>query len=301
MTRSFVVLLAVLCGFFGGPAEAAGALPYGRWVLTVEGRNLMVLDVRPGEGGSAASGTVTRPAAFSISPARAFSRVSEPVVALPILEATSQNGALAFSVASPRQGGDPVRFVLRAACGDRAELTFVGVPTEPFTVLRAGAEAAVAASWEASESYRVDEHFEDDPLLARLFAEDQEARAPGRVAGEIVRREDAGRRAAARRLIEEGRVRTGLDFERAAFIFQHGDRPDDYLLAHSLAMLAVSRGRETALWIASASLDRYLLAIGRPQIFGTQTARGDGAGLPAQPYDEALIPSGLKRSLGVAE
>ena len=102
-------------------------------------------------------------------------------------------------------------------------------------------------------------------------------------------------------MIEAGEVRTGLDLERAAFIFQHGERPDDYLLAHNLATLAVSKGRETALWIASASLDRYLLSIGRAQIFGTQTGPGGAAAAPVRPFDRRLIPPAIKRGFGVPE
>ena len=82
--------------------------------------------------------------------------------------------------------------------------------------------------------------------------------------------QDEQRRGAVAELLKQGKLHTGEDFEHAAFIFQHGGTPDDYLLAHTLAMVAVARGRSTAIWIAAATLDRYLQNIKQPQIYGTQ-------------------------------
>lgn len=81
---------------------------------------------------------------------------------------------------------------------------------------------------------------------------------------------DAARRKRARRLLEQGALQTGADFHDAAFIFQHGNQPEDYLLAHVLAIAAVAKGEPRGRWIAAATLDRYLLSIGQPQVFGTQ-------------------------------
>lgn len=81
---------------------------------------------------------------------------------------------------------------------------------------------------------------------------------------------DSARRKRTHRLLEQGALQTGADFHDAAFIFQHGDQPEDYLLAHVLAMAAVAKGEPRGRWIAAATLDRYLHSIGQPQIFGTQ-------------------------------
>jgi hypothetical protein len=43
-------------------------------------------------------------------------------------------------------------------------------------------------------------------------------------------------------LLESGKLETAEDFHDAAFIYQHGQKPDDYLLAHVLAMVAVQKG-----------------------------------------------------------
>jgi hypothetical protein len=71
-------------------------------------------------------------------------------------------------------------------------------------------------------------------------------------------------------LLASGGVTTAQDFHDAAFIFQHGDKPDDYLLAHILAIQAIAKGDSTSVWISAATLDRYLQFIGQKQVFGTQ-------------------------------
>jgi hypothetical protein len=77
------------------------------------------------------------------------------------------------------------------------------------------------------------------------------------------------RQASLRASLAAGEVKTGDDFVEAAYIFQHGDTPDDFLFAHILAMEGMARGIVSAKWIAAATLDRYLQAIKQPQVFGT--------------------------------
>lgn len=87
---------------------------------------------------------------------------------------------------------------------------------------------------------------------------------------EEITKRDEDRRKQVHVLLADGQVRTGQDYEDAAFIFQHGQAADDYLLAHILAMEAVVLGDTKAKWIAAATLDRYLQMIGQKQVFGTQ-------------------------------
>jgi hypothetical protein len=81
---------------------------------------------------------------------------------------------------------------------------------------------------------------------------------------------DALRRKRVHQLLDEGALRTARDFSDAAIIFQHGQEPEDYLLAHVLAMIAVAKGDKNGREIAAITLDRYLQSIGQSQIFGTQ-------------------------------
>jgi hypothetical protein len=103
-----------------------------------------------------------------------------------------------------------------------------------------------------------------------------------------------------RKLLADGALSTAADFRAAAFVFQHGGEPNDYLLAHTLAMIAVAKGEQAALWIATATLDRYLIAVGRPQIYGTQYSRDRATRAWTQePYQRDLVSDALRAQLGV--
>lgn len=122
------------------------------------------------------------------------------------------------------------------------------------------------------------------------------------------------RRAEARSLLAAGELRTAQDFHDAAFIFQHGHEPDDYLLAHILAIEAIVKGDESSKWIAAATLDHYLQAIGQKQVFGTQylsrgylyvlqhkddpnamkSTEAHQQGNTQDPYDRTLVPDALR-------
>src|SRR5256885_4446059 len=70
----------------------------------------------------------------------------------------------------------------------------------------------------------------------------------------------------------EGKIQNAEDYYYAAFMFQHGQKLSDYLYAHVLAVTAVNKGLHDAMWLSAATLDRYLVSMGQPEIFGTQFA-----------------------------
>lgn len=154
--------------------------------------------------------------------------------------------------------------------------------------------ASTAARAEAASSV--------NPTMAGIFSEDQDDRrsAPN-IDWTIVGPRDEARRAATQKLLDDGALKTAEDFKEAAFVFQHGRRPEDYLLAHTLAMVAAAKGDQSALWIATASLDRYLWAIKQPQVFGTQYAlpHAPGSKWTQAPYDHSVVSDALRRELGV--
>jgi hypothetical protein len=85
---------------------------------------------------------------------------------------------------------------------------------------------------------------------------------------EIPKRDEARRQQARTLLAQPGL--TGEDYYFAAFLFQHGQKADDYLFAHILATQAIALAYNRAKWISAATLDRYLQQIGQKQVFGTQ-------------------------------
>jgi hypothetical protein len=146
----------------------------------------------------------------------------------------------------------------------------------------------------------------DNVEMAEILAADQAVRqnvalaiAGGRAYAERIVAEDAVRRERVRVLLEADALSTAVDFHSAAFVFQHGETPEDYLLAHTLALAAIAEGSTESTWIAAASLDRYLQSIGRPQIYGTQTTVRRGERPSRDPYDHQLVPLGLLKAIGV--
>jgi hypothetical protein len=78
------------------------------------------------------------------------------------------------------------------------------------------------------------------------------------------------------------------DWGHAAMLLQHGDFPEDYLLAHVLALRAGQENVAFGRFLTAAAFDRFLMNIEREQVLGTQSTSPD----PSVP-----IPSVLPDSL----
>ena len=117
----------------------------------------------------------------------------------------------------------------------------------------------------------------DNVELSQLFKIDQTEREGSKVDYTALYKHDMERRALLRHFLADGKVETGNDYYHAAMVLQHGDTPDDYLLAHVLAVTAIERGNREARWLSAATLDRYLRSIWQPQVYGTQFTINAGA------------------------
>jgi len=118
--------------------------------------------------------------------------------------------------------------------------------------------------------------YPDNKELKTLFSEDQADRTPKesqKIDWVIVSPRDAARRKRTMEMIFAHQLHTDTDYWNAAFILQHGNTPDDYLLAHELAIIALKKGKKDAIWLVAATEDRFLQNISRPQRFGTQLSR----------------------------
>ena len=139
--------------------------------------------------------------------------------------------------------------------------------------------------------------------LAKIYDDDQGDRLPGGgkpIDWSAVLPRDRAREARVKRgMYEAGELHTGKDYYRAAMVLQHASRPEDYLLAHELCVVAVSKGDRDARWLAAATEDRYLMNLGRPQRFGTQY-RSDGPDKPVHLYEVGPgVTDALRRELNV--
>jgi hypothetical protein len=186
---------------------------------------------------------------------------------------------------------------------DRAALAREGLPqgvvAAPYSLERSAPGATVAADWQPNRIYSTADSDLPNADMAKIFDEDQRVRTAPNIDWNTVGKTDADRREQTRKLLAAGALHTGKDYEEAAFVFQHGDKPEHYLLAHTLAMVAVSKGDATAIWIAAATLDRYLENIGQKQILGTQFSGDPQNRWTQEPYDRDLVSDALRQQLGV--
>lgn len=293
-----VVIVAVLM-VATNAAQGENLKEYaGTWVMRLGERNLFVLTLTL--EGNGVRGSFERPAKLSsmnciftgMSGVR-LDRVARSRYADGVLHLTIQN-------ANDAKDEDNYGMVVR---GNRAELVIEDLPadvvTEPYVFGRATTGAKVATDWEPNRDYVVGDSDLPSAEMKTIFDEDQRVRQAEHIDWAATSRTDAERREQTRKLLAIGALHTGKDYEEAAFVFQHGDSPQDYLLAHTLAMVAVSKGDATAIWIAAATLDRYLQKAGQKQIFGTQYLTDSKGNWTQEPYDQGLVSDALRRQLGV--
>ncbi len=141
----------------------------------------------------------------------------------------------------------------------------------------------------------------DNEELTRLFTQDQSDRRPpdGKtIDWKIVTPRDRYRIERVKELYQADSLHTGKDYFHAAMILQHASTPDDYLLAHELAVVAISLREEGAKWLAAATEDRFLMNIGRPQRFGTQYIANNNQPLHLYQVSPG-VTDGLRRALNV--
>jgi hypothetical protein len=138
--------------------------------------------------------------------------------------------------------------------------------------------------------------------LKALYDEDQAERTPppGKSIdwSALILRDEA-RRLRAKALISADRLGSGADYYHAAMLMQHSHEVDDHLLAHDLCVIAISKGEPRAKWLAAASLDRFLVGIGRAQRFGTQSWSNHPSRPPKLRPVDPEVPDLLRRELGV--
>ena len=116
--------------------------------------------------------------------------------------------------------------------------------------------------------------------LREMFVSDQQDRkgGPDKIDWTVVNARDAARRERIEQLATSGQVRSADDHYFAAMIFQHGEDEASYDRAFRFASRAVELDSTfvKARWLAAAAKDRYHMARGEPQLYGTQYKRIDG-------------------------
>ncbi|MDQ0248571.1 hypothetical protein J2W22_000618 [Sphingomonas kyeonggiensis] len=285
--RPLLILIAL---FFTVPALAADLA--GSWAVRSHGRVVMLLTLAPSPGGW--SGTLTYPAHFAIdAQLTTFTELSGARTQA-IHGVTAAEGASLNFTLGAGKNADRLRF--RLLSDGTARLRWQ--PFEADFVLDRAEPGETLIRFDPEAQYPLDRHWKTNAEMTALFEADQKAREDWDHADHAqVERDDRVRRARTRALLETGALESGADYYHAAFLLQHGAVPDDYLLAHALAMAAQARGYPAG-WIAAATLDRYLQASGKAQIFGTQY-RHEAGTTTQQPFAPGLIPDTLREALNL--
>ncbi len=292
------ILIAALFLLAASPTVAQVEDPAGSWAIKSEGRILMLLELRhdPSMPGGWA-GVLARPEHFTITGSHVALDVSGPVISRPILSASMRGRQIALVIQARAADAEADTFLFNLLDASHAEFGWDDPRFPPMAMARAGTDARVAADWTPGE-HPLATPYPTNSEMTALFEADQADRRGGITdarRAEVIAR-DAARRARIRALLDAGALRSGTDFWHAAFIFQHGGSAENYLLAHSFAVIAASRGRPDAAWIAAATLDRYLQTIGRAQVFGTQCWHDPPT---RDPYDRAVLPDSVRQAAGV--
>jgi hypothetical protein len=128
--------------------------------------------------------------------------------------------------------------------------------------------------------------------LRSLFDQDQADRRQGinQSGHSALSRRDQQRKARVLQILADGGARLADDYYHAAMVLQHGDRVEDYQLAHDTAMKALETEplHPLARWLAAASKDRVLMALGKPQLYGTQFQTGADGKVERWPVDPTI-------------
>jgi hypothetical protein len=294
MHRYLLALMLVICG---NPAFAQVEGLVGKWAVRADGQTVMMIEISQSEGKLAA--TLLTPQKGYINQSHAAVDMSGPMKATQIIEVRRTANSAEFA---PKADPNDVNVLTLIEPG-LMTFGYKRAPSfEPVLFTRARQGESVSIDWSAQTDWMLDERWPDNANVKRLFDEDQAIRTSGsKIDWELARVEDANRRDAVQKLLDEGKLRSGNDFYHAAFIFQHGHEPEDFLKAHGLAVIATAKGRRDATWIAAATLDRYLQNIGQKQIYGTQYRIPENETATQEPYDRTLLSDAMRAASGVPD
>ena len=112
--------------------------------------------------------------------------------------------------------------------------------------------------------------------LKEMYEADQEDRKNWRTSEtnwEVVKPRDNARLKRVEKLYSQGLLKNADDIYHAAMIYQHGDKPEHYKKAMELSKKAGGLGHPDGKTFSALAEDRYLLEIGKAQIWGTQFTR----------------------------
>jgi hypothetical protein len=292
--------IALACALVVSTPTMAADLS-GAWAVKSGGTTIYRFEIAKTAQGW--SGTWERPQTMQTN-GEAFDHLAGPIVRRVASKAIADGDSLDLTFEDPRPGAIDDVFRIQTIDATHAKASFptleaFGMQVDPEILVRESSNAPLGG-WDTDASYPAPLYRPTNAEMTAIFDADQQSRANWPPKDMTAQEDqDQQRRARTGELLDQGALHSGDDFYHAAFVYQHGDKPDDFLKAHILAMVAVSKGKPDAKWIAAATLDRYLQNIGRPQVFGTQYFIPKGGKVTQEPYNRALMSDALRAVMGV--
>ena len=143
----------------------------------------------------------------------------------------------------------------------------------------------------ASQILTLPDKTEVSATLSELYEADQKARFAGFENPTDIIALSVGdwiRVRKVRRIVAANMLSTGQDYANAARILQHGNDAKDYQAAMELSLKAYELGEEDMLRHRALAEDRYLIAIGEEQKYGSQFECDAKNGWHLQPVDPSV-------------
>lgn len=268
----------------------------GKWDLNIAGETLFRFDISDASGRTKA--VWERPENFEAD-GFSFKNVEGPQIERAAMSVKPVDGDVRIAFDDPRPGATPDVFRLHCVDPDHLRVTYEESRFEPLDFIRAKLGEGPLGPWSATETYSPIIKRSTNAEMTEIYNADQADRQSNNIDWSVVGPADKKRRARTAELLKSGALQSGEDYEHAAFVYQHGDTANDYLMAHLLAMIAVARGNPGAIWIASATLDRYLQTISKSQVLGTQYRTLQNGSVTQDPYDRDLVSDSMRQALHV--
>ncbi len=288
----FCIAVSVL---IGAVTPACAAEVAGIWALRAQGSTLMLFEVSRSRDGWA--GSWTQPSAYDTN-GEYFNDIKADTTVRRSREAHNIEDGVELVFDNPWRGGAPDHIIIHVSDAGHASMQWAAFNSTRYKLTRMASRTGLGP-WQVDRGYVPDMVRSTSPAMTAIFDADQADRLdPAHINWKVVSLFDRARREQTQALLDSGSLSSGDDFYHAAFVFQHGDKPDDFMRAHALAMIAIARGRPDATWIGAATLDRYLQYSGRPQIYGTQFTR-PATDFTQEPYQRGLLSDAIRKASNV--
>jgi hypothetical protein len=148
----------------------------------------------------------------------------------------SINGDLELEFQSSEPGSSPISVRLHPAGAGHLQATIEGSGVQAMHLVRSTKSMRVGP-WDPTVTYTPTTARATNAEMTRIFDADQADRKSPRIDWTVVGPADRKRRERTEELLDAGALQSGEDYYHAAFVFQHGSTPNDFLKAHILAMV----------------------------------------------------------------